>query len=152
MFEWSEEENRFVAMHHPFTSPMLEDAHLMDTNPGAVRANAYDLVMNGIEMGSGSIRIHKSDLQSKMFKMLGLTEQEANEKFGFLLEAFKYGTPPHGGFAFGVDRLVMVLLGAESLRDVIAFPKIQSGKCLMINTPSTVSNDQLDILGLSIKD
>lgn len=152
LFEWSEEENRFVAMHHPFTSPMLEDAHLMDTNPGAVRANAYDLVMNGIEMGSGSIRIHKSDLQSKMFKMLGLTEQEANEKFGFLLEAFKYGTPPHGGFAFGVDRLVMVLLGAESLRDVIAFPKIQSGKCLMINTPSTVSNDQLDILGLSIKD
>lgn len=152
LFEWSDEENRYLAMHHPFTSPMLEDANLMESNLGAVRANAYDLVMNGIEMGSGSIRIHRSDLQSQMFKILGLSEEEANEKFGFLLEAFKYGTPPHGGFAFGVDRLVMVLLGTDSLRDVIAFPKIQNGKCLMINTPSRVSDDQLDILGLSIKD
>lgn len=150
LFEWSDEENRFLAMHHPFTSPMLEDAEFMETDLSKVRANAYDLVMNGVEMGSGSIRIHKSDIQAKMFKLLGLSDEEANEKFGFLLEAFKYGTPPHGGFAFGIDRLVMVLLGAESLRDVLAFPKIQNGKCLMMNSPSSVSKDQLDVLKLDL--
>lgn len=150
LLEWDEENNRFVAMHHPFTSPLPEDRHLMESNPGKVRANAYDLVLNGIEMGSGSIRIHKSDLQAKMFQMLGMSEEEANTKFGFLLEAFKYGTPPHGGFAFGIDRMVMALLDVESLRDVIAFPKIQNGNCLMMETPSPVHKEQLEVLKLKI--
>lgn len=152
LLEWDEEANRFVAMHHPFTSPLPADFDMMDADPGKVRANAYDLVLNGIEMGSGSIRIHKSDLQAKMFKMLGFTEEEANTKFGFLLEAFKYGTPPHGGFAFGIDRMVMVLMGADSLRDVIAFPKIQNGNCLMMNTPSAVHEEQLNVLKLKIQE
>ena len=146
LLEWVEEDNRFVAMHHPFTSPMDEDFEYMETDPGRVRAKAYDLVMNGIEMGSGSIRIHASDLQERMFRLLGFTKEEAWNRFGFLLEAFKYGTPPHGGFAFGIDRLVMILKGAESLRDVLAFPKIQSGACLMMDTPATVQEEQLKLL------
>jgi aspartyl-tRNA synthetase len=146
LLEWSEEDNRFMAMHHPFTSPMDEDFEFMETDPGRVRAKAYDLVMNGIEMGSGSIRIHASDLQESMFRLLGFTKEEAWTRFGFLLEAFKYGTPPHGGFAFGIDRLVMILKGAESLRDVLAFPKIQNGACLMMDTPATVQEEQLKLL------
>lgn len=150
LLEWDEEANRFIAMHHPFTNVMDEDVALMQTDPGAVRAKAYDLVLNGLEMGSGSIRIHQSDLQEKMFSILGFTKEEAWARFGFLLEAFQYGTPPHGGFAFGIDRLVMVLSGAESLRDVLAFPKIQTGACLMMETPSTVQKEQLDQLKIKI--
>jgi aspartyl-tRNA synthetase len=151
LLEWDEEARRFVAMHHPFTNVMDEDVSLMETDPGAVRAKAYDLVMNGVEMGSGSIRIHQSDLQEKMFTLLGFTKEEAWAQFGFLLEAFQYGTPPHGGFAFGIDRLVMILSGAESLRDVLAFPKIQSGTCLMMDTPSTVHKEQLEQLKLAVQ-
>lgn len=150
LLEWDEEANRFIAMHHPFTNVMDEDVALMQTDPAAVRAKAYDLVLNGIEMGSGSIRIHQSDLQEKMFSLLGFTKEEAWARFGFLLEAFQYGTPPHGGFAFGIDRLVMVLSGAESLRDVLAFPKIQTGACLMMETPSTVQKEQLDQLKIKV--
>jgi aspartyl-tRNA synthetase len=150
LLEWVEEDNRFVAAHHPFTSPMDEDFDLMADKPGEVRAKSYDLVMNGIEMGSGSIRIHASDLQENMFKLLGFTHEEAWKRFGFLLEAFKYGTPPHGGFAFGIDRLMMILTGSESLRDVIAFPKAQNASCLMMDTPSAVSDDQLKTLHISI--
>ena len=146
LLEWSDEENRYLAMHHPFTNVMEEDIPLMDTDPGAVRAKAYDLVMNGIEMGSGSIRIHQSDVQEKMFNLLGFTREQAWEQFGFLLGAFQYGTPPHGGFAFGIDRLVMILLKADSLRDVLAFPKIQNGACLMMETPSAVQESQLEQL------
>ena len=146
LLEWSDEENRFVAQHHPFTSPMDEDFDLMETDPGAVRAKAYDLVLNGFEMGSGSIRIHASDLQERMFRLLGFTHEQAWNRFGFLLEAFKYGTPPHGGFAFGVDRLIMILAGRDNLRDVIAFPKAQNASCLMMQTPSAVSPEQLELL------
>jgi len=147
LFSWDENENRYVAEHHPFTSVMDEDIALMDSGDlGQVRAKAYDLVLNGIEMGSGSIRIHQSELQSKMFSMIGLSQEEAQNKFGFLLEAFKYGTPPHGGFAFGIDRLVMILCGADSLREVLAFPKSQSGIDLMMDTPSTVQPEQLEML------
>ena len=150
LLEWDDEANRFVAMHHPFTNVMDEDIALMEKDPGAVRAKAYDLVLNGVEMGSGSIRIHQSDLQEKMFALLGFTREEAWARFGFLLEAFQYGTPPHGGFAFGIDRLVMILCGAESLRDVLAFPKIQAGTCLMMEAPSTVQKEQLDQLKIQI--
>ena len=146
LFEYSEQEGRWMAMHHPFTNVMEEDIPLMDTDPGAVRAKAYDLVMNGVEMGSGSIRIHQSDVQEKMFKLLGFTKEQAWDQFGFLLGAFQYGTPPHGGFAFGIDRMVMILSGAESLRDVLAFPKIQNGACLMMETPSAVQPEQLEQL------
>ncbi len=148
LLEWNEEAQRFAAAHHPFTSPMEEDFHLMEQHPEQVRAKAYDLVYNGVEMGSGSIRIHSSDLQERMFSLLGFTHEEAWERFGFLLEAFKYGTPPHGGFAFGIDRLMMMLTGAESLRDVIAFPKAQNASCLMMDTPSKVSEEQLRQLHL----
>jgi aspartyl-tRNA synthetase len=126
--------------------PMDEDFDMMETRPQDVRAKSYDLVYNGIEMGSGSIRIHASDLQERMFNLLGFTHEEAWKRFGFLLEAFKYGTPPHGGFAFGIDRLMMMLTGAESLRDVIAFPKAQNASCLMMNTPSEIAEDQLKML------
>jgi aspartyl-tRNA synthetase len=146
LLSWSEEDKRFVAEHHPFTNVMDEDVALMEIDPGKVRAKSYDLVLNGIEMGSGSIRIHQSELQAKMFSLIGLSDEEAQEKFGFLLEAFQYGTPPHGGFAFGIDRLVMVLAGADSLRDVLAFPKIQNGVCLMMDTPAAVQKDQLQML------
>lgn len=150
LMEWSEEEDRFVAMHHPFTSPMEEDVQYMENDLGRVRARAYDLVLNGIEMGSGSIRIFSSDLQAQMFEMIGLSQEEAQHRFGFLLEAFKYGTPPHGGFAYGIDRLIMMLLKKESLRDVLAFPKGQNGACLMMETPSTVKAEQLKQLHLAI--
>ncbi len=150
LVSWDEEDQRFVAEHHPFTSVMDEDIHLMETDIGSVRAKAYDLVMNGVEMGSGSIRIHRSDLQAKMFETIGLTPEEAQSKFGFLLEAFQYGTPPHGGFAFGIDRLIMVLCGADSLRDVLAFPKSQGGIDPMMDTPAPVSQEQLDMLKIKI--
>lgn len=143
LLEWNEDAKRYTAAHHPFTMPKEEDMHLLDEHPEQVRAKAYDLVINGIEMGSGSIRIHMPDMQEKMFNMLGFSHEEAWDRFGFLLEAFRYGTPPHGGFAFGIDRLMMVLLGKDSLRDVIAFPKVQNASCLMMDTPSTVSEDQL---------
>lgn len=152
LVSWSEEEHRFVAEHHPFTAVMEEDVALMETDPGAVRAKSYDLVMNGIEMGSGSIRIHQSDLQAKMFALIGLSPEEAKDKFGFLLEAFQYGTPPHGGFAFGIDRMVMILSGADSLRDVLAFPKIQNGVCLMMDTPATVQPQQLSTLKIKVEE
>ena len=152
LFSWSEEDKRFVAEHHPFTAVMDEDVALMENNDlGAVRAKAYDLVLNGVEMGSGSIRIHRSDLQAQMFEAIGLSPEEAQSKFGFLLEAFQYGTPPHGGFAFGIDRLVMILCGADSLREAIAFPKSQAGIDLMMDTPGTVQPEQLDMLHLKVE-
>lgn len=143
LFEYDEEENRYVAKHHPFTSPMEEDIHLLESNPEKVRAKAYDIVINGDEMGGGSIRISNSELQSNMFKALGFTEEEANDKFGFLLEAFKYGTPPHGGIAYGLDRLIMTLANKSNIRDVIAFPKTQSATCLLTDAPTKVSEQQL---------
>ena len=144
LFEYDEEENRYVAKHHPFTHPMDEDIGLLETDPQNVRAKAYDIVINGDEMGGGSIRINNSDLQKKMFTALGFTEEEAWDKFGFLLEAFKYGTPPHGGIAYGLDRLIMLLSDTSNIRDVIAFPKTQSATCLMTNAPTIVSQKQLE--------
>ena len=151
LLEWDEETERFYAMHHPFTSPKPEDMPLMETDPGKVRANAYDLVINGIEIGGGSIRIHDSSIQKLMFKVLGFTEEEADSQFGFLLNAFKYGAPPHGGIAFGFDRWVALFGGQDSIRDFIAFPKNNSGRDVMIDTPSTISNQQLDELMINIK-
>lgn len=148
LLEWNEDMQRFQAAHHPFTMPMEEDFGLLDDKPEQVRAKAYDLVLNGIEMGSGSIRIHASDLQERMFSLLGFTHEEAWERFGFLLEAFRYGTPPHGGFAFGIDRLVMMLTNSESLRDVIAFPKAQNASCMMMATPSPIGDEQMKMLHL----
>ncbi len=150
LLEFSQEEDRFVAMHHPFTSPKEEDIPLMATNPAAVRARAYDLVLNGTEIAGGSIRIHQRELQQKMFNLLSISPQEAQEKFGFLLEAFEYGAPPHGGIAFGFDRLVMLLTGCKSIRDVIAFPKTNSGLSLMDGCPTMVENAQLEELGLQL--
>lgn len=143
LFEWDEEENRYVAKHHPFTHPMDEDIELLETEPEKVRAKAYDIVINGEEIGGGSIRISDSELQGRMFRALGFTEEEAWNKFGFLLEAFKYGTPPHGGIAYGFDRLVMTLTNTSNIRDVIAFPKTQSATCLLTDAPTDVSNEQL---------
>jgi len=151
LFEWDEETKRYYAMHHPFTSPKVEDIPLLDTDPAKVRARAYDLVMNGNEIAGGSIRIHNSDLQAKMFKTLGISEEEANEKFGFLMGAFKYGAPPHGGIAFGFDRLAMLFAGRHSIRDVIAFPKTSSGMSLMDDSPSHVDEQQLKELHIKIR-
>ncbi len=151
MFEYSQEEDRWVAMHHPFTSVRDEGLPLLKTDPGAVRAVAYDLVQNGIELGGGSIRIHRRDVQERVFDALGLSPEEAREKFGFLLEAFEYGTPPHGGIAFGLDRMIMLMAGAETIRDVIAFPKTTSASDLLTGAPSEVSGRQLSELGLAAK-
>ena len=150
LFEWSEEDQRFYAMHHPFTSPRLEDVPLLDSNPGAVRANAYDMVINGVEVGGGSIRIHDSRLQQKMFECLGFTQEEAERRFGFLMNAFKYGAPPHGGLAYGLDRFVSLFAGLDSIRDVIAFPKNNSGRDVMLDAPGIIDQSQLDELGLKI--
>ena len=150
LFEWSEEDHRFYAMHHPFTSPKLEDVDLLDTDPGAVRANAYDMVINGVEVGGGSIRIHDSELQHKMFKLLGFTPEKAETQFGFLMNAFKYGAPPHGGLAYGLDRFVSLFAGLDSIRDCIAFPKNNAGRDVMIDAPSVLDDDQLKELNLKI--
>ena len=151
LLEWSDEENRFTAMHHPFTMPMDEDLPLLDTDPGAVRAKAYDIVLNGTEIGGGSVRIHQNDVQEKMFEMLGFTKEQAHERFGFLLDAFKYGVPPHAGLAYGLDRLVMLMAKEDSIRDVIAFPKVKDASCLMTEAPSPVDAVQLEELGLEVE-
>jgi aspartyl-tRNA synthetase len=150
LLEWDEDSNRYHAMHHPFTSPREEDIELFNTNPGEIRAKAYDLVINGVEIGGGSIRIHDTELQKQMFKHLGFSDEEAEEQFGFLMDAFKYGAPPHGGVAFGFDRLVSMFGGSESIRDFIAFPKNNSGRDVMIEAPSMVADDQLQELNLNI--
>ncbi len=150
LLEWDEESGRYHAMHHPFTSPKPEDIALLDTNPGQVRANAYDMVVNGTEIGGGSIRIHDRELQSLMFKHLGFSVEEAQKQFGFLLDAFEYGAPPHGGIAFGFDRLVSIFAGLDSIRDVIAFPKNNSGRDVMIDSPSTIADEQLKELKISM--
>ena len=150
LLEWSEEQNRYTAMHHPFTMPFEEDLEFIDTDPGKVRAKAYDIVLNGTELGGGSIRIHQNDIQEKMFEVLGFTKEDAYERFGFLLDAFKFGVPPHAGLAYGLDRLVMWLTGEDSIRDVIAFPKVKDASCLMTQAPGTVDEIQLDELGIEI--
>ena len=152
LFEWSEEDQRFYAMHHPFTAPKPEDFDLLDTDPGAVRANAYDMVINGVEVGGGSIRIFDSELQDKMFGLLGFTKEKAQEQFGFLMDAFKYGAPPHGGLAYGLDRWVSLFAGLDSIRDCIAFPKNNSGRDVMIDAPSIIDDAQLEELCLNVKD
>ena len=149
LLEYSEEEDRYVAMHHPFTMPMEEDIPLLDSDPGAVRAKAYDIVLNGTELGGGSVRIHQGDIQEKMFEVLGFTPERANEQFGFLLDAFKYGVPPHAGLAYGLDRVIM-LMGADSIRDVIAFPKVKDASCLMMEAPSEVDVKQLEELHIAV--
>ena len=151
LLEWSEEQNRFTAMHHPFTMPMEEDWQYIDTDPGRVRAKAYDITLNGNEIGGGSIRIHQNDIQEKMFEVLGFTEEQAQEQFGFLLTAFKYGVPPHAGLAYGLDRLVMLMAKQDSIRDVIAFPKVKDASCLMTEAPSPVDAAQLEELGLEVE-
>lgn len=150
LFEYDEEEKRYVAIHHMFTSPMNEDIALLDSNPLKVRAKAYDMVLNGMELGGGSIRIHQRDVQEKIFDLIGLSSEEAKEKFGYLLEAFEYGTPPHGGIAFGLDRLTMILSGRDNIRDVIAFPKTQSASCLLTQAPSPVVDSQLKELHIKL--
>lgn len=150
LLEWSDEENRFQAMHHPFTMPMDEDLPLLDTDPGKVRAKAYDCVLNGVELGGGSVRIHQGDVQERMFKELGIETEAAYEKFGFLLNAFKYGVPPHAGLAFGLDRLVMLMVEADNIREVIAFPKVKDASCLMSDAPNVVDEKQLEELGIGI--
>lgn len=149
-FEYSEEENRYVAMHHPFTMPMEEDLPLLETEPGNVRAKAYDIVLNGVELGGGSVRIFQNDVQERMFEALGFTKERAQEQFGFLLDAFKYGVPPHAGLAYGLDRLCMLLTGADSIREVIAFPKVKDASCLMTQAPNVVDEKQLEELGIEI--
>ena len=146
LLEYDEEEGRYTAMHHPFTAPMDEDLPLLDTDPGKVRAKAYDIVINGCEAGGGSIRIYNSDLQEKMFQTLGFSKEDAWARFGFLLEGFRYGTPPHGGMAYGLDRLVMLLTGCDNIKDVIAFPKVQNASELMSNAPDFVEEKQLEEL------
>ncbi len=150
LLEYSEEEDRYVAMHHPFTMPMEEDLDKIDTDPGAVRAKAYDITLNGNEIGGGSVRIHQDDIQSKMFEVLGFSKERAEDQFGFLLSAFKYGVPPHAGLAYGLDRLVMLMAGEDSIREVIAFPKVKDASCLMTGAPGTVEEQQLEELALEI--
>ncbi|WP_130863687.1 aspartate--tRNA ligase [Bacilliculturomica massiliensis] len=150
LYEYNEEEGRYYAMHHPFTAPKPEDVPLMDTDPGKVKANAYDIVLNGVELGGGSIRIHDSALQQKMFEVLGLSPEEVQQKFGFMLEAFRYGTPPHGGLAYGLDRLVMLLAGEKSIREVIAFPKNQNAACMLTGAPTEAAEQQLEELSIRI--
>jgi aspartyl-tRNA synthetase len=150
LLEWDENSNRWHAMHHPFTSPKPEDFEMLATDPGKVRANAYDLAMNGVELGGGSIRIHNKELQAKMFELLGFTPEQAQSQFGFLMNAFEYGAPPHGGLAFGLDRLVATMGGSESIRDYIAFPKNNSGRDTMIDAPSTIDDSQMTELGIKL--
>ncbi len=150
MFEWNEDENRWETLHHPFTSPKEEDIEKLESDPSSVRARAYDMVLNGVEIGGGSIRIHRPDIQERVFKIIGLSEEEARERFGFLVEALKYGAPPHGGMAFGLDRLCAIMLGEETIRDVIPFPKTQRGQCLLTEAPDTVRQDQLDELHIKV--
>ena len=150
LLEWDEESQRYHAMHHPFTSPKPEDMQLIETEPGKVRANAYDMVLNGNEIGGGSIRIHDRDLQSRMFSLLGFTPEQAENQFGFLMNAFQFGAPPHGGLAFGLDRLVAILGGQETIRDFIAFPKNNSGRDVMIDAPSTIDKAQLKELHIKL--
>lgn len=152
LLEYSEEQGRYMAMHHPFTMPMEEDWHLIDTDPGAVRAKAYDIVLNGTELGGGSVRIHQGDIQSKMFEVLGFTEEKAEEQFGFLLSAFKYGVPPHAGLAYGLDRVAMLMGGCDSIREVIAFPKVKDASCLMCEAPTPVDTKQLEELGIEVSE
>lgn len=152
LLEWSEEEERFMAMHHPFTMPMEEDLQYLDTDPGRVRAKAYDIVLNGNEIGGGSVRIFQDDIQSKMFEVIGFTLEEAQKQFGFLLDAFKYGVPPHAGLAYGLDRLVMLMAKVDSIREVIAFPKVKDASCLMSEAPDVVDEKQLEELGISIRE
>ncbi len=150
LLEYSEEQGRFVAMHHPFTMPMEEDWGKIDTDPGVVRAKAYDIVLNGTELGGGSVRIHQADIQAKMFEVLGFTPEQAREQFGFLLDAFKFGVPPHAGLAYGLDRVAMLMVGADSIRDVIAFPKVKDASCLMTEAPAPVDIKQLEELGIEV--
>ena len=151
MFEYDNENERYLAMHHPFTAPRMEDINLLDTNPSQALSRGYDLTMNGYEIAGGSIRIHSTELQEKVFSLLGLSKKEAVDKFGFLVEALSYGAPPHGGIAFGFDRLVMLLADTENIRDVIAFPKTTSAASLMDESPSSVSDSQLEELGIRIR-
>jgi aspartyl-tRNA synthetase len=152
LLEWDEESKKYHAMHHPFTSPKIEDIKLLETNPKEVNANAYDLVLNGNEIGGGSIRIHDKKIQSLMFKYLGFSKEESESQFGFLMNAFEYGAPPHGGIALGLDRLVAILDGSESIKDYIAFPKNNSGKDIMIDAPSALNKEQLEELCLALKE
>ncbi len=151
MFEWDEDSKRFQAMHHPFTAPLPEDLHFLETDPGRMRAQAYDLVLNGVEIGGGSVRIHQPELQTRLFQAMGISSEEAESRFGFFLEALRYGTPPHCGIAFGFDRLIMLLSGTDNLRDVIPFPKTLQAVCLMSQAPSPVTGDQLDMVGMRLR-
>ena len=150
LLEWNDEQERYQAMHHPFTMPMDEDLPLLDTDPGKVRAKAYDIVLNGTELGGGSVRIFNNDIQNKMFEMLGFTPEQAQTQFGFLLNAFKYGVPPHAGLAYGLDRLIMLMAKEDSIRDVIAFPKVKDASCLMTEAPTRVEQKQLDELAIAL--
>ena len=150
LFEWSEEENRYVAMHHPFTMPVEEDLDMLEIEPGKVRAKAYDIVLNGTELGGGSVRISDENIQERMFTALGFSKESAHERFGFLLDAFKYGVPPHAGLAYGLDRVAMLMGGCDSIREVIAFPKVKDASCLMTEAPTPVDPKQLEELGIEV--
>ena len=152
LFEYDDEEGRYYAMHHPFTSPKLDELDKVESDPGHAKARAYDIVLNGVELGGGSIRISDPDLQSRMFAALGFTPEQAQERFGFLLNAFKYGVPPHGGMAYGLDRLVMLMLGKDSIKEVIAFPKVQNASDLMTDCPSVIDQKDLDVLHISVQE
>ena len=151
LFEWNKDEKRFDSLHHPFTSPIEEDLHKLETDPGNIRSQAYDLVVNGSEIGGGSVRIHNPARQARVFDLLNISRQQAEDRFGFFLRALEYGAPPHGGIAFGLDRLIMILTGTDNIRDVIAFPKTQRGQCLLTEAPSTVEQAQLNELNLRVQ-